>query len=332
MTVSVQSDLFGSAPDGTDVHARFIKGGPVTARVMTWGASLIDLRVEGVDHPLVLGSDDFAAYLGPMRYFGAIVGPVANRIAGGRMTVAGQAYQLDLNEAERTTLHGGFTGLSDQNWTVTYGDESSVTFGLRHKDGVGGFPGDIDISVRYSLNINGALTIEIEGRTDRPTMFGPAFHGYWSLDGRDDIAAHQLAVHADAYLPVDDTIVPTGGPLPVAETSFDYRHPKVPDPSLDHNFCLARTHGQMRHAATLEGGKLRLDIETTEVGLQVYSGGGLDTAPSNGLTGRPHGPNAGIAFEPQFWPDSPNHPDFPSPALLPGQTYRQVSRFAVTRT
>lgn len=329
--MTTAEDIFGLAPDQDEVRAVTIAGGPVTARVMTWGASLIDLRMEGVDHSIVLGSDDFAAYLGPMRYFGAIVGPVANRIAGGRIVLDGKTHQLDVNEAGRTTLHGGFQGLSDRNWTLRYRDEISVTLTLCHADGTGGFPGPIEITARYSLDADGVLSIEIDGTTDRTTLFAPAFHGYWSLDGRADLGAHSLTIPAEAYLPVDDTLIPTGEVRPVAGTAFDYRNPKTPDPALDHNFCLARTRGTMRHAATLEGGDLRLRIDTTEVGLQVYSGGGLNTAPVTGLTGRPYGPNAGIAFEPQGWPDSPNHPEFPSPVLQPGDRYRQVSRFAVTR-
>ncbi|GGE15636.1 aldose 1-epimerase [Primorskyibacter flagellatus] len=332
MTVLEDTDRFGLAPDGSAVRAVEISGGPVTARVMTWGASLIDLRMDGVAHPLVLGSRDFAAYLGPMRHFGAIVGPVANRIAGGRMSVEGREFALDRNELKRTTLHGGSAAFSRRNWTLRAADISSITFGLHHTHGTGGFPGELDVAARYSLDVTGALTIEITGRTDRPAMLGPAFHGYWSLDGGSDLSGHRLTIDADDYLTVDDEKTPSGSPVAVAGSGFDYRHPRRPDAALDHNFCLARTQGQMRRAATLDAGGLRLTIETTEVGLQVYSGGGLATAPATGLGGRPYGANAGIAFEPQFWPDSPNRPDFPSPVLRPGDTYRQVSRFAVTRS
>ncbi|GGG65356.1 aldose 1-epimerase [Salipiger pallidus] len=332
MNVLDDTDLFGRAPDGTDVRAVQIAGGPVRARVMTWGASLVDLRLASVDHPLVLGSEDFSAYLGPMRHFGAIVGPVANRISGGRMVVDGHHHDLDRNEGGCTTLHGGSAGFSGRNWTLDAADHSSVTFRLHHTHGTGGFPGEIDVTARYSLDLQGVLTIEIEGSTDRPAMFGPAFHGYWSLDGGADLSGHSLTVDAEEYLPVDRAKIPSGGPVPVAGTAFDYGHPSTPDPALDHNFCLARTHGRMRRAATLDAGGLRLTVETTEVGLQVYTGGDLKTAPAKGLGGQPYGANAGIAFEPQFWPDGPNHPDFPSPVLRPGDTYRQVSRFAVTRS
>ncbi|NSY40178.1 aldose epimerase family protein [Leisingera sp. ANG59] len=326
------TDLIGIASDETEVHALWIGGGPVMARVMTWGASLVDLRLAGVEHSLVLGSVDYTAYLGPMQYFGAIVGPVANRIAGGRMTVDGRDYQLDRNEAGQTTLHGGAAQFSGRNWTLEAADASSVTLGLHHTHGTGGFPGEIDVKARYSLDSQGALAIEIEGSTDRPAMFGPAFHGYWTLDGGADVSGHRLTVDAEHYLPVTDAMIPSNGPAPVAGTAFDYRSPRAPDPGLDHNFCLARTHGQMRRAATIAAGGLRLTVDTTEVGLQVYAGGSLASAPAKELNGRPYGLNAGIAFEPQFWPDSPNHPDFPSPVLRAGDRYRQVSRFAVTRT
>lgn len=326
-----ESEIFGRAPDGTDVRRFRISGGPVTATVMTWGASLVDFRMDGVENALVLGASDFAAYLGPMRYFGAIVGPVANRIAGGRMIVDGQTCLLDKNEAGRTTLHGGRHGFSERNWTILDVGMADVTLGLRHAHGVGGFPGNIDLRVRYSLESDGALTIEIEGEADRPTVLAPAFHGYWTLDGRTDLSAHTLTVDANEYTPVDEAQIPMGGPVPVEGTSFDYRFARVPDPALDHNFCLSRSRDGMRDACAIEGGGLRLSVETTEVGLQVYSGGGLDTAPFVGLHGAPYGSNAGLAIEPQYWPDSPNRPDFPSPALMPGQRYRQVSRFTLCR-
>ncbi len=130
---------------------------------------------------------------------------------------------------------------------------------------------------------------------------------------------------------MDDTKIPDGAPVSVDGTDFDYRSPKTPGQGLDHNFCLANAQGEMRPACVVETDALRLELETTEVGLQVYTGANLNTAPTLGHDGTPYRPNAGIALEPQFWPDTPNHPDYPSSALLPGQTYRQVSRFRVTR-
>jgi len=320
---------FGTAPDGSPVQIAQIVAGAVTARVMSWGASLVDFRLGGV--PLVLGCDAFDAYLGPMRYFGAIVGPVANRIAGGRMVLGGQRHDLDRNEAGCTTLHGGSGGFGTSNWRIAGLTGSSVTLALHRPDALGGFPGPLEVEARYTLDDGGALTLDITATTDRETVFAPAFHGYWSLDGQPDLGGHRLTVAAETYLPVDAAKIPEGAPQPVAGTVFDHRTPRAPAPRLDHNFCLSTERGPLRHACTLEAGGLRLEVSSTEPGQQVYAGAKIDTAPFRGHGGAPHGPNAGIAIEPQGWPDAVNRPDFPPVVLRRGEPYRQTSRFAVTR-
>ena len=241
------------------------------------------------------------------------------------------AKQLAESGFDITTLHGGGQGFGQRNWTVTQATATEVTLSLHHPDGLGGFPGNIDVTVRYALDDAGALIVEITGQSDRETVFNPAFHGYWALDGTADVGHHRMTIHAERYLPVDAAMIPCGAPAPVAGTIYDYRSAATPDPALDHNFCLSDARTDMRPVLTLETDGLRLDLSTTEPGLQVYTGATIDTAPFAGLGGAPYTRNAGIAIEPQVWPDAPNHPDYPSAALLPGQTYRQVSRFAVTR-
>lgn len=322
-----------TARDGSDIQQVTIARGDVTATLITWGASLQDLRLSGVAHGFALGSPDALDYTGPMRHFGSIVGPVANRIAGGRLVLNGQDIQLEQSEAATgNCLHGGSTGFSKRNWTLVEADAQTATFAITHDDGLGNFPGTIEARARYEIAEDGALVLELTGTSDRETWFAPAFHGYWNLDGSDDLSGHRLTVMAGTYLPVDAAQIPLGAPEPVAETKFDYRTPRAPEPDLDHNFCLSHEQGSMRTACVVEAGEFRLTVETTEVGLQVYSGGNLNTAPTTGHHGKPYTPNAGIAIEPQFWPDTPNHPDYPSAAIAPGQPYRQVSRFHVTRT
>lgn len=320
------------APDGTPIRRVSFENGGARAYVLTYGATLQALQIEGIAHSVILGSSDPTAYIERMRYFGGIVGPLANRVAAGRLVVDGRARQLDRNENGRTTLHGGAEGFGTRNWEIVETAADRVTLSLQHPDGLCGFPGTIEVMVTYGLDTRGVLTIEFEGRTGRPTVFGPAFHGYWSLDGKPDLTEHRLCIDADRFLAVDEDMIPTGEPTPVAGTAFDYREPRTPDRALDHNFCLSDRRGQMRHACTLEAGDLRLDIETTEPGLQVYTGRKIATAPFAGHSGYPYCANAGIALEPQLWPDAPNHPSYPSPILRPGETYRQVSRFTVTRT
>lgn len=313
--------------DGSPVRQVGIAGGGLTARLSSLGARLVDLRMEGVVHPLVLGSDEAGALAGPMRYFGAIVGPVANRIAGGRFTLDGQVHALERNEGGVTTLHGGSIGLDQAIWEVAATAPDRVTFCLHQPHGTGGFPGTLDIRVTYSLGGAGVLTIEITGTADRPTHFNPAFHGFWNLSGGPDLSGHRLTVPAERYLPVDARQIPLGDPAPVAGTVFDHRRPRGLSGAIDHNYCL--DGGQP--ACVLETDRLRLEIETDQPGMQVYDGGRMETAPFAGHGGVPYGRCAGIALEPQHWPDSPNRPDYPPTLLAPGETYRQVSRFRLTR-
>lgn len=321
--------MFGAAPDGSDVMQLTIKGGPTTATLLTYGARLQDLRLSGVDHPLVLGAPRLDAYLGPMHYHGAIVGPVANRIAGARFGLGGRHHDLDANENGKTTLHGGRMGFAAQNWTLDRHTAHSATFALTHPDGRDGFPGNIAVQTTYRIDVDGALHIEITAHADRDVFFSPAFHGYWNLTGRPTIHDHTLWIKAGTYLPVDAHGIPTGAPVPVAGTGFDFTTPAAVTGRIDHNFCLDPTTLDAP-VCTLTGGALRLDVLTNQPGLQVYDAGRNDTTPVVGLTGAPYGPVSGIALEPQFWPDTPNRPDYPSNLLAAGKTYRQVSIFRIS--
>ncbi|WP_323768066.1 aldose epimerase family protein [Marinovum sp.] len=311
-----------------DTQEVTIANGPARARVLSYGATLADFRLAGVDHALVLGSPDARAYRGPMRYFGAIVGPVANRVSHGRASLDGTTLQLDINE-NGNTLHGGPNGLSQQVWAVTASSAQSVTLGLTLADGEGGLPGPLEISVTYAIDGVGALGIEITAESERPTLCNPAFHGYWSLTGTG-LAGHRLTVDADAYLPTDAALLPTGEVAPVAGTGYDLRRPVALPPAvdLDTNFCL--NGNGMRAVARLETDRLAMTLETDAPGLQIYDAARLDTAPAGGHHGAPYGAHAGLALEPQSWPDAPNHPEFTQITLRPGAVFRQSTRFCFT--
>ena len=323
---------FGQTPDGAPVQRVTLSNGQLQLKLITWGASIQDLRLEGVDHPLVLGSDSFAPYLGSMRYFGAIVGRVANRIGGASTTLEGRELSLDANENGITTLHGGAEGAGCQNWVLAGYDDISARFTLLMPDGHMGFPGNLQVMAEYRLN-GMAIEVEITASSDATTLCNFAQHTYWMLDGQPDMSAHKLQINADSYLPVDEAQIPLGAPVAVAGTGFDFRkpHPVMGRDQIDHNFCLNTGDAPMHEACRLSVDGLELVVETNEPGLQIYDAAGHDTGPDIGLTGVPYGAYSGLAIEPQRWPDAPNKPDYPSVVLGAGETYRQISRFSFTR-
>ncbi|MCB2109883.1 MAG: galactose mutarotase [Defluviimonas sp.] len=332
---------FGTAPDGSPVWRVGIADGGLGAAILSWGAALQDLRCAGHGPSLVLGGPDLAAYLGPMENFGVIVGRVANRVAGGRAPLDGRLLDLERNEAGMTALHGGSAGSGYRNWQIVDAGPSHCTLDLSLESGSGGYPGALAIRARYRIAGDGAgagtLTLDLEAETDAPTFCNLAHHGYWTLDPAGGLGAHRLTVSADRYLPTDAARIPAGAPAPVAGTRFDFRNPRrvlmQGDAPLDHCFCLrGAPAGGLRPACSLAAGALVLEIETTEPGLQVYDGAMLATAPFAGHDGAPYGAHAGLALEPQGWPDAPNRPDFPSVLLRPGETYRQTTRFRLRRT
>lgn len=325
-----ESVTFARTEAGDPVRSLVLSGGGLRATVLTWGATLQSLTLDGQDFSVILGSPHFAAYRNDLRYFGAIVGPVANRISGGRVTLDGRSYDLDRNERGVTTLHGGAQGFGERNWSLLDHGDDFVTLGLTQPDLLCGFPGAMEVRTTYRLLAQRVLEIEITGESRSAAFFNPAFHGYWNLDGSADILNHRLTVAADRFLPVDDLLLPLGDAAPVAGTAFDYRKPGPVAGDLDHNFCTGDARCALRYVASLEGRLGRLDIETTEPGLQVYSAGHTASGGWPGHDGRPFGRNAGLAFEPQLWPDAPNNPGFPSARMEPGQRVTQISRFRLT--
>ena len=330
------AERFGTGPQGEAVHRVTLRNSGHMARVMSWGAALTDYRIAGAQQSLVLGGDLFEPWLTVMSSFGVIVGRVANRIADGRAPLQGRMLELERNENGLTTLHGGAKGCGSVNWAIEGFDDTSCRLSLRLADGQGGFPGNLDLSATYRLEADGALDLVIEGRTDAPTFCNPAHHAYWNLDGSAELSGHRLTAKATHYLPVNDRKIPIGEPHPVAGTRFDFRTSRAVmvagDATFDHNLCLDGADGTLRPACRLEAGKVALEIATTAPGLQLYDGAHLSTAPHAGHGGVPYRSHAGFAIEPQFWPDAPNHPDYPSILLLPGQVSRQHTRFHAQTT
>jgi aldose 1-epimerase len=327
-----QIEDFGQTPDGATVQQITLRGGGLTAYLLTYGATLRDLRLDGHAPPLVLGFDRFAPYISHPGYFGATVGRCANRIAGGRFSLDGTTYQLDINNGPNH-LHGGAEGISQQLWQVAALAENSATLTLTAPDGAAGYPGALHIRLTLSLLPGGVMDMVIEGKADAPTLCNIAHHSYFNL-GAADILSHKLQIAAEHYLPVDATLIPTGAVAPTAGSGFDFRAPRglgdaLRGIALDHNFCLSHARQPIRPVARLFTDEVALQIATTEPGLQIYDAASMDV-PIAGLNG-PLGAYAGLAMEPQLWPDAINHPDWAQPVLRPGGTYRQHSQFTFAR-
>lgn len=330
------NEIFGRLENGEAVERIAIAGGGLTARVLTFGSVIQDLRLEGHDAPLVLGFADLPSYLDHSAYFGATPGRCANRIAGGRFTIDGACHQLECNERGVTHLHGGSDGIARRNWRVAGQGADFVTLAVTDPAGRAGYPGNCAIACTYRLAAGGVLSVTYEATADAPTPVNLCQHSYFILDGGADALGHEIRLAADHYLPVDGNLIPTGEIRPVAGTPFDLhdwtplgRQKEAGGVAFDHNFCLSAARQAKRPVGavrSLSSGVL-LEVLTTEPGVQLYTGAHL-SCPVPGLDGRRYGPFAGFCLETQAWPDAVNHGNFPDAVLRPGTTLRQETDYA----
>ena len=321
---------FGSF-DGQPVHLyELSNANGMKTRIMDWGAVLQDLTapVGGTDRSLVLGFSRFEDYPARSPYFGATCGRVGNRIAQGRFVLDGRTYELPVNEIGNAHLHGGPVGLTKRVWKVEDASDRSVMLSIHSADGDQGYPGNLDVTCRYSLTDDNHLDIEMVGRCDRPTPLNLIHHTYWNLDGGGTIDAHVLQVDADAYLPTDEAQIPTGEIADLAGTVLDFRSPRrvdeAPGGRVDHAFILTEGSGMRRVADLTSGdGRCRMELMANQPAVQVYTGYKMDITASDG-TRFPS--RSGICLETEGYPDAPNHPNFPGIMLRPGETYRHLMR------
>jgi aldose 1-epimerase len=287
------------------------------------------VRLAGEPHSLTLGSPDLGAYLGPMRFFGCVVAPVANRIGGASATIDGVVHRFEANFGPHT-LHSGSAGTQGKVWRVTAADERSVAMQVDMVDGEGGFPGHRTLRATWAVSPPATLTLTLDAVTDRPTPLLVAHHPYWNLDGSEDWEGHALQVAAERYLPADAIDRPTGEVATVGGTPFDFRAGcRIPwGPKLDNSLVLSDRRRPLTPVATLTGASgLGLDIATTEPALHLYDGHGAAAPGVRGHDGRHHGPCAGVALEPQFWPDAMSHPHFPDVILRPDAPWTAQTRY-----
>ena len=356
---AVQRSAFGRIPTGEAVELFTLRNAHgVEVQLTNYGGIITSIRTPdraGKFADIVLGYDDLAGYLRNSPYFGAIVGRYANRIARARFTLNGTVYTLAINNGPNS-LHGGLRGFDKVVWNARQfqaHEGQGVTLDYISRDGEEGYPGTVHAAVTYALTPDDRLIVEYAVTTNKDTPINLSQHTYWNLAGNAsrDILGHVLTIHADSITPVDSTLIPTGEIAPVQGTPFDFR---VPTPigaridqrdntqirygnGYDHNFVLNRgssAPNALVHAARVvepTTGRT-LDIYTTEPAIQFYSGNFLDGSIT-GKGGSVYRFRYGLALETQHYPDSPNHPNFPSTILRAGEYYhsRTVFQFGVTR-
>ncbi|MFO0913944.1 MAG: aldose epimerase family protein [Pirellulales bacterium] len=344
--MSIDKADFGQTADGDKVSVyTMTNANGMVVRMVDYGATIIGVEVpdrKGKLANVTLGFPKLDGYLQRHPYFGSTVGRYCNRIAKGQFSLGGKSYSLAINNAPNT-LHGGEKGFDRQMWKAepkATADAVSLRFTRRSPDGEEGYPGNVDVVATYSLNNKNELTMEFEATADQPTVVNLTNHAYWNLAGAGSgtIENHELTLTADKYLAVDATLIPTGEMPDVAGTPLDFRQAKkigadlkkIPDVGgYDHCYVLRNQSGQLALAARVKdpaSGRV-MEILTTQPGIQFYTGNFLDGKPANG--GYPlHG---ALCLETQHYPDSPNHPEFPSTVLKPGEKFRQVTvhRFSV---
>lgn len=343
---TAKREAAGTLADGTQVEAVTLsaKNG-VTARILSYGATLQKLSGpdrDGKQADVLLGYDDARDYAEHPNFFGVTVGRYANRIAGGKFTLDGKAYQLPLND-KVNSLHGGTKGFDKRPWRIVSIKDGSVTLALTSADGDQGYPGTLDVTVTYALSDDGALTISFGATTDKPTIVNMTNHAIFNLAGEGSsmgAMGHRLTIPAKAITPVDANLIPTGTLQPVTGTVFDFQRGRVVgdglrdgrDPQIvmgrgyDHNFALDKgltaTPGLVARLEDPVSGRV-LEVSSTEPGVQLYTGNFLD-GTYIGKSRHVYRMGDGIALEPQKFPDSPNKPSFASARVDPGKPYRHV--------
>lgn len=344
-TPMIQREPFATTADGQAVERFTItnRNGAI-ARFITWGASLTELHVPdraGKLADVTLGFDQPEPWLKPHPFFGAVAGRYANRIAAGKFTLDGHEYTLATNNGANH-LHGGKVGFDKRNWKVAPLGENDVTFVYDSPAGEEGYPGALHTTVTYKLTDANELILTYTATTDAPTVLNLTNHTYWNLSGAHDILAHELRIPAARYTAVDAGSIPTGALAP-AKGAMDFNTAKpigrdigelitAPGGGYDHNFVIdGWALGKTVTAAEVfdpASGRV-MTVTTDQPGVQFYTGNYLKDVTGKG--GKVYSKFGALCLETQHFPDSPNHPDFPTTVLRPGETFRSTTtyRFSV---
>ena len=340
--MSITKTLFGRMPSGDEVDLYTLTNDQgVEASIITYGGAITSFKVpdrNGVFGDIVLGYETLDDYVRNPRYFGALIGRHANRIGMGKFSLNGVEFQLPQNNGVNH-LHGGFKGFDKRVWIAS---DDGIVLRLIYlsKDGEESYPGNVSAEVTYKLSEN-QLSIDYRASTDADTIVNLTNHSYFNLKGEGTILDHELTLNADSFTPVSKDLIPTGEIRSVEATPMDFRQSKaigsrIHEPydqlgftgGYDHNFVLNDYDGTLRSAGRLyeESTGRALEILTTQPGMQFYSGNFLDGSLV-GKKGAVFHKYTGLCLEPQHFPDAPNHSNFPSTVLRPGEEYKQATVF-----
>lgn len=352
---TLKAEDFQKTIDDKQTNLYFLKNGNIQAAITNYGGRIVGLCTPdktGKMGDIVLGFSSIDGYLKAKEVFhGALIGRVGNRIAKGKFTLDGQEYTLPCNNGVNH-LHGGPGGFHNVIWDVKAATDSSIVLTYLSKDSEMGYPGNLNVEVEYLLSSKNEVVMSYKAITDKSTPVNLTNHAFWNLagEGNGTINDHILTINADAYTPVDSTLIPLAGNEPVAGTPFDFRTAKAigtdlgqvetniqlkRGPGYDHNFALNKiAPGEMSWAATVVepvSGR-KMEIFTQEPALQFYGGNFMDGADT-GKSGKTYKYRESIALETQHFPDSPNNTNFPSIILKPGETYQTQSiyKFSVVQ-
>ncbi len=347
---TMQKQAFGKTDDGQqmDLYTLTNKNGMQVA-ITNFGGTVVSIKVpdkKGNIEDVVLGYDDVSGYQGGKAYFGATIGRYGNRIAKGKFTLDGKTYSLPLNDGPNT-LHGGTKGFSQRVWTAKdvsgpAGEALQLTY--LSKDGEEGFPGNLNVKVVFTLAANNELKIDYSATTDKDTVINLTNHSYFNLSGKGegDILGTELTIHASKFTPVDATLIPTGELRSVKGTPFDFTKATAIGARINQEDEQLKLAGGYDHNWVLDAGKTvalhlaaqaydptsgrELEVLTTEPGIQFYTGNFLD-GTIHGKGGKVYNKHDAFCLETQHFPDSPNHPTFPTTELKPGQRYHTMTVF-----
>ena len=340
-----EKQAFGTTADGQPVYLYTLRNSSgAEARIMNYGGIVQSLKVPDKNGNLgdvALGFDNFEPYKANSPYFGALIGRYGNRIANGKFTLDGTTYALAQNNPPNN-LHSGPVGFDKVIWNANQKSPSTLELTYLSKDGDQGFPGNLQVTAVYTLTDNNELHVNFTATTDKDTVCNLTQHSYWNLAGSGDVLNHVVQIFADNYTPVNPNLIPTGIE-PVKGTPFDFTTPtpigaRINEDNAqlkagggyDHNFVLDKKPGKLGLAARVTektSGRV-LEVLTTSPGLQFYSGNFIGNI--TGKNGMQYHNRSGFAMEAQHFPDSPNHPDFPTTVLKPGQTYHNTIIYRFT--